>query len=71
MLELWRNVKGFEGYYESCTDAANAIGKNSHSMVSAVCRGDSNSYYGFKWIFANFQDQKKYRNRNPIYRRLC
>lgn len=42
----------FVAYHETCKMALTSLGVEKGGMISAVCRGKRNSYYGFKWVYA-------------------
>lgn len=43
----------FIATYPSAIDAAEAIGKTNGNTITAVCRGNAHTTYGFKWKYNN------------------
>lgn len=45
--------------FESCATAQRAMGKPNSNSISACCRGDAKSAYGFIWVYKNKYDPTK------------
>ncbi|MBW7632634.1 NUMOD1 domain-containing DNA-binding protein [Bacillus licheniformis] len=55
----------FVNYFSSITDAYKVLNKTDNGAISQVCKGNRNSFAGYKWVYE--QDYKKSVDEDIVY----